>query len=80
MPDATPIHVVQAGGVTATVYRIPGFQPGYRVTVQVPDSSTLECGPEKLRPAREVMEQAEYFIRHEEQVQRMNRCPGCGDG
>lgn len=80
MLDATPIHVVEQGGVIATVYKIPGFQTEYRVTVQVADSGTLECGPDELRSARKVMEQAEYFIRHEEQMAQMMRCPGCGDG
>jgi hypothetical protein len=81
MSDPAPIHVAQAGGVTATVYKIPGFlRTEYRVAVNIPDVGTLDCGPDQLRPARQALEQAEFFIRHEEQVQRMNRCPGCGDG
>ena len=80
MSDPTPIHVVEARGITATVYRIPGFRKDYRVTVKIPHAGTLECGPDQLGPARQALEQAEYFIRHEEQVERMSRCPGCGDG
>lgn len=80
MSEATPVHVVQAGGVTATVFKIPGFQTDYRVTVEIPDAGILKCDPGELRPARDALEQAELFIRHEEQIARMNWCPGCGDG
>ena len=80
MSDPIRVHVVEAGSVTATVYKIPGFHTDYRVTVQIADAGTLACGPDQLRPARQALEQAELFIRHEEQIQRMNWCPGCGDG
>lgn len=80
MSDPVCVHVVEAGGVTATVYKIPGFRAEYRVTVQIPDAGTLACAVDQLRSARQALEQAELFIHYDEQVQRMNWCPGCGDG
>jgi len=74
------VHTVKAEGVLAIVYRLSGLEPQYRVTIEVPGVGTLECGLDHLRPARQALEQAELFIRHEEQMARMNRCPGCGDG
>lgn len=80
MNGTIAVHTVKAESVIAVVYRLGGFEPQYRVTVAVPGKGTLECGPDELRPARQALEQAELFIRHEEQMARMNRCPGCGDG
>ncbi len=81
MNASRPIHVVRRGPVTATVHRLAGFVPEYRVTVAFAAASgAIECGLDDLRPAREALEQAEHFIRYEQQLARMNPCPGCGDG
>jgi len=80
MSNKTPIHVARAGTVIASIYKEGEHDATYRVAVGRAGDSSPEYSPDELSFVRSAVEQAEYFIRYQEQMGRMLRCPGCGDG
>jgi hypothetical protein len=73
------VHTATVGTVSATVHHIPGFQSTYEVTLQGDSAANGQFWPEELKQLSEAAEQARLFICLQEQISRMNSCPGCGD-
>ena len=80
MVEQTRVRVIEVGSVTATVYRINGFTPEFRVKLSTSENTDATYSPAGLLMVQEAAQQAEWFIRGEQEVARRNPCPGCGDG
>ena len=80
MTPSIPVHKVTIKTVTATVFRVDGFTPDYFVTVTSTENDEAPFLPDELEAFQEAVCQAEMFIGYQEQIARMNWCPGCGDG
>jgi len=80
MNGPSPIHVVRIGTVAAAVYRRDAFQPEYWVELSSERRPEAEFAPEELPMVRQAVDQSRMFICYQEQLARMNWCPGCGDG
>jgi hypothetical protein len=80
MTEKSAIYIGRAGDVTATVYKCNGVFTHYRVALGLRSVTEPEFAPEQLEMVREALKQAELFLRYQEQLDRMIRCPGCGDG
>ena len=81
MINSVPIHTLTVGSVTATVHRVDGrHEADYYVTVAGGNNGQPLFLPEQLGAFQEAVNQAEMFIGYQEQIARMNWCPGCGDG
>ena len=80
MGNSVPIHTATVGGVTAIVHRVDGREPDYFVTVASSENGHALFLPEQLGAFQEAVNQADMFIKYQEQIARMNWCPGCGDG
>lgn len=78
MCPSTAIHTTTVGSVTATVHRVEGYEVAYYVTLSSGSSTKGDFLPEELSQVVEAAEQARMFICYQEQVSRMNWCPGCG--
>lgn len=79
MSEPVPVFTATVGAVSATVHYIPGFQSSYEVTLQGDLTANGQIWPEELPHLVEAAEQARLFICLQEQISRMNLCPGCGD-
>lgn len=78
MSERSPVHKATVGGVTATVHHISGEESVYEVTIHCDPGPRSEFRPEELPQVAEAAEQARMFICMQEQISRMNWCPGCG--
>ena len=78
MTASRPVHTATVGPVTAFVYRVEGFEVSYYVTISSRGASNGDFLPEELPQVAEAARQAQMFIGLEEQIARMNWCPGCG--
>ena len=81
MANKVPIHVAHSGTVAATVYREDTRRASsYRVVVGKDEDGQAGFTPDELCMVRHAIEQADYFIRYQQQLAQMASCPGCGDG
>ena len=80
MYGSTCVHVVTAGGISAAVHQGDAGEGNrdFNVVVQACQGNSAFFHASQLRSLREVIEQAEMFIRHREQLARLS-CPGCGE-
>jgi len=80
MTNESPIHIARAGTVIAAVYMDSALAISYGVTVGKDTDELAVFTLEELCLLHQAVEQAEYFIRYQEQMGRMLWCPGCGNG
>ncbi len=80
MYSSTCVHVVTAGEISAAVHQGDAGEGNrdFNVVVQACQGNSAFFHVSQLRSLREVIEQAEMFIRHREQLARLS-CPGCGE-
>lgn len=80
MATTTAIHVARAGAVTAAVYKEDTLQTRYCVVLAGGQGAQVVLTEDELGQVLSALRDAEYFIRFEQQMAQMLRCPGCGDG
>ena len=80
MANETMIHVAMAGTVQVAVYRDHSGQADYHVRLTRASHDPPSFGPDELAMVCEAIKQADLFIKYDEQIARMNWCPGCGNG
>lgn len=81
MTASVPVHSVTVETVTATVFRVDtGWTPDYFVTLESTSGEGAPFRADELHAFQEAVDQADMFIKLQEQIARMNWCPGCGDG
>jgi hypothetical protein len=80
MISSTCVHVVTAGGISAAVHQGNNDNGSreFNVVVEGCQGNSAFFHMSQLSALRAVIEQAEMFIRHREQLARLS-CPGCGE-
>jgi hypothetical protein len=80
MYSSTCVHVVTAGDISAAVHQADAGEGNrvFNVVVQACQGNSAFFHVSQLGSLREVIEQAEMFIRHREQLAKLS-CPGCGE-
>ena len=78
MSTSNPVHAASVGPVTATVHRVDDLEVSYHVTIASRSTPGRAFPPDELLQVAEAAEKARLFICFQEQIGRMNWCPGCG--